>query len=133
MTHVILLLVALVLGTAELGRAEEKTVIQWGKELFAANCASCHGADATGSGPAAKSLKSRPTDLTKLSKTHAGEFPRWEVVSFIDGQRPLEAHQSEMPRWGAIFRRRPNGSISAAGSVPEIYAIADYLASIQKK
>jgi len=127
------LLLTLLFGAPDTVRAEEKSVIEWGKDLFSANCASCHGADASGSGPAAKSLKSRPADLTNLSRTHGGEFPRWEVVGFIDGQRPLAAHESEMPRWGVIFRRRPDGSFSAAGSVPEIYAIANYLASIQKK
>jgi putative copper export protein/mono/diheme cytochrome c family protein len=35
-----------------------------GKRLFAVHCASCHGADGEGGGPAAKSLSVRPGDLT---------------------------------------------------------------------
>jgi putative copper export protein/mono/diheme cytochrome c family protein len=35
-----------------------------GAALFAANCAVCHGAEARGDGPAAKSLPVRPADLT---------------------------------------------------------------------
>ncbi len=132
MVHLVFLFLSLV-ATAGSLCAEEKPAVPWGRELYAANCASCHGADATGSGPAAKSLKSRPADLTQLSRKHGGTFPRADVVSYIDGQRPIAAHKSEMPRWGMIFRKRPDGSFSAGGSVPEIYAITDYLGSIQKK
>lgn len=38
--------------------------IMHGAALFAANCISCHGADARGDGPAAKSLPVPPADLT---------------------------------------------------------------------
>ncbi len=38
--------------------------IMHGARLFAANCATCHGADARGDGPAAKSLPVPPADLT---------------------------------------------------------------------
>ena len=127
------LLPALLLGIAVSARAAEKPLLEWGKELFVTYCASCHGKNATGSGPAAKGLNPRPADLTVLSRRNGGEFPRLEVIQFIEGQRPLEAHQSAMPRWGAILRKRSDGSIAAGGSVPEIYAITDYLASIQKR
>jgi hypothetical protein len=113
--------------------AEDKPLLKWGKDLFVTHCASCHGKDATGSGPAAKALNPRPADLTQLSQRYGGEFPRLEVVQFIEGQRPVKAHQSAMPRWGAILRKRSDGSVSAGGSIPEIYAITDYLASIQKQ
>ena len=127
------LLPVLLLGIAVSARAAEKPLLEWGKELFVTYCASCHGKNATGSGPAAKGLNPRPADLTVLSRRNGGEFPRLEVIQFIEGQRPLEAHQSAMPRWGAILRKRSDGSIAAGGSVPEIYAITDYLASIQKR
>jgi len=35
-----------------------------GRDLFAANCATCHGDTARGDGPAAPALDPRPTDLT---------------------------------------------------------------------
>lgn len=38
-----------------------------GAELFAAHCASCHGADGAGDGPAAAGMNPRPTDLTTLA------------------------------------------------------------------
>jgi putative copper export protein/mono/diheme cytochrome c family protein len=40
------------------------TAIVHGARLFAANCASCHGADGRGDGPAAQSRPQRPADLT---------------------------------------------------------------------
>jgi mono/diheme cytochrome c family protein len=125
------LLLALVLA-AEVSRAEEPSPLEWGKQLYGRHCAPCHGTDATGSGPLAKSLKTPPADLTQLSKRHGGTFPRDDVVRIIDGSHPSGTHDSEMPHWGQLFRQRPDGSISASGSVPEIYAITDYLASIQR-
>lgn len=40
------------------------TAITHGAKLFAANCIACHGVDARGDGPAAKSLPLPPADLT---------------------------------------------------------------------
>ncbi len=98
----------------------------WGGELFAAHCASCHGADGTGNGPGAKGLKTKPSDLTRIRARNGGNFPRLEVVRFIDGERPVSAHASpEMPKWGRVFSKRGHSS-------PEAYAVTDYLATIQK-
>ena len=105
---------------------EPKSVIAWGKELFAAHCASCHGVDGTGNGPAAKALKTRPSDLTRIRERHGGAFPRLEIVGFIDGERPVSAHTSaEMPKWGRVFAKRGHAS-------SEAYAVTDYIATIQK-
>ena len=38
-----------------------------GKEMFDAYCASCHGVDGKGNGPAAPALKKQPADLTLLA------------------------------------------------------------------
>lgn len=46
-----------------------------GKELFQAHCATCHGPDAKGGGPTAKSLKHAVPDLTALAKSMAASFP----------------------------------------------------------
>ena len=68
-----------VFGTVMLSTAQEqKTEIKHatasptsaasGKEMFKAYCASCHGEDAKGDGPAAAALKQPPADLTALAK-----------------------------------------------------------------
>jgi mono/diheme cytochrome c family protein len=105
--------------------------LAWGKELYRKHCAACHGVDGAGNGPAAESMKTPPPDLTGILKRNRGVFPRLEVVRFIEGERPVSAHGSkEMPIWGRTFSQSPRGS---TGASPEIYALTDYIQSIQKK
>ena len=47
-----------------------------GAELFKTYCAVCHGIDAKGNGPMAKSLKTAPADLTRIAARNRGSFPR---------------------------------------------------------
>jgi mono/diheme cytochrome c family protein len=75
-----------------------------GAEMYKAYCASCHGAEARGNGPAASALKIPPSDLTQLSKNNGGRFPSMKVMSAIEGKSDLPAHGSrEMPVWGQLF------------------------------
>ncbi|MFN7925413.1 MAG: cytochrome c [Bryobacteraceae bacterium] len=75
-----------------------------GKELFLAHCASCHGPDGKGAGPTAAALKTKPTDLTRLSRQNKGKFPYDAVERTILGASPLAPHGSrEMPVWGPAF------------------------------
>jgi len=103
--------------------------ISSGKDLFMRHCASCHGEKGEGDGPAAEALKNPPTDLTKLSLTHGGQFPRTEVMRFIDGERPVPAHgPRHMPVWGEVFRESSD-SIARM----RIHSLTDFLESLQKK
>ena len=47
-----------------------------GRDSFGVYCASCHGADGTGHGPAASALRTQPADLTILARRNGGVFPR---------------------------------------------------------
>jgi len=77
-----------------------------GADLFRAYCASCHGVDAKGNGPAAASLKTRPADLTVLAKKNGGVFPEPRVRKVIMGDDVIASHGSrEMPIWGPIFHQ----------------------------
>lgn len=77
-----------------------------GPDLFRAYCASCHGLDATGHGPAASALKTPVADLTVLAKNNGGQFPSNRVRSTIMGEEVLASHGSrEMPIWGPIFHQ----------------------------
>lgn len=106
---------------------------------FKQYCASCHGVDGTGDGPVAQSLRTKPADLTVLSKNNGGVFPEQEVHDFIDGTKTVAAHGSQqMPVWGYAFRPGALvGSFKPGLSREEINTkidlLVDYLKSIQKK
>jgi mono/diheme cytochrome c family protein len=81
-----------------------------GKEMFVSYCASCHGKDAKGDGPAAGALKSAPADLTTLAKRNGGKYPTDRVTSILRGQTNLVPHgDQEMPVWGPVFWRMSQG------------------------
>jgi mono/diheme cytochrome c family protein len=75
-----------------------------GRALFQQYCASCHGDDGKGAGPAAVAFKVQPPDLTALSRQNHGKFPKDRVVQAIRGDRMQSAHGStDMPVWGPVF------------------------------
>lgn len=67
-----------------------------GAELYAARCASCHGADATGNPDIGA------PDLTTLAARHGGTFPAGYVMSTIDGYS-RDATHGPMPAFGALI------------------------------
>jgi mono/diheme cytochrome c family protein len=76
-----------------------------GPNLYKAYCAVCHGPAAKGDGPMAKSLKTAPSDLTRISARNSGMFPGAKVRRIIAGEEPLAAGHGtrDMPVWGPIF------------------------------
>jgi mono/diheme cytochrome c family protein len=81
-----------------------------GKEMFQSYCASCHGKDAKGDGPAAAALKAAPADLTTLAKRNGGKYPADKVTTILRGQANLVPHgDQEMPVWGPVFWRMSQG------------------------
>ena len=77
-----------------------------GPDLFRAYCASCHGVDGKGGGPAAAALNAKVPDLTLLAMNNAGEFPMQRVRETILGDVSVVAHGSRaMPVWGPIFHQ----------------------------
>lgn len=103
-----------------------------GPELYMAYCATCHGKDAKGDGPMAKSLKTPPPDLTRIAERNGGMFPFLRVQRIISGeeQSPTAHGTREMPVWGPLF------SVVSwdqdLGRV-RIYSLAKYLEQIQVK
>jgi len=76
-----------------------------GAGMYRAYCASCHGVDGKGKGPAAPAMKTPPADLTTLAARHGGKFPEVLVFQTIEGEASGAAHGSrEMPVWGTVFR-----------------------------
>ena len=103
-----------------------------GKEMFVSYCASCHGKDAKGDGPAAHALKQLPADLTTLAKRNGGKYPTDKVTSILRGQTTLMAHgDQEMPVWGPVFWRISQGREEQVQM--RIANLNHYLESLQEK
>jgi mono/diheme cytochrome c family protein len=101
-----------------------------GKEMFKAYCASCHGEDAKGHGPAALALKSPPPDLTLLAKRNNGKFPADHVNTVVVHGVNTPAHGStEMPIWGPEFV----GINDQRLVILRVNKLSEYLETLQAK
>jgi putative copper export protein/mono/diheme cytochrome c family protein len=83
-----------------------------GKALFAADCVSCHGADAGGDGPAAKSLPVPPADLTA---SHFWGHTEGDLYWYISHGINAPSGAPAMPAFG--------GALSSG----DIWALIDFL------
>ena len=105
-----------------------------GKEMFAAYCAPCHGADGKGNGPAASSMKVPPTDLTQMAKKNGGKFPANSLSSTLKfgGGPGAGAHGSaDMPVWGPLFQSLDRFHDTAVQQ--RVSNLITYIESIQAK
>ncbi len=71
-----------------------------GATLFAAHCAVCHGADARGDGPAAKSLPVQPSDLTAA---HFWAHTEGDLFWFISHGITANSGAVAMPAFGSTL------------------------------
>ena len=101
-----------------------------GSALFREYCATCHGRDATGNGPAARALQKSPPDLTRISQRNGGRFPAERVKNYISGESDILSHGSrEMPIWGPIFRQADQDY--ELGEI-RLHNVTIYLESLQR-
>ncbi len=127
-------LAALICLAAAPALAAEPDVAE-GADLFARNCAICHGETGVGDGPMAEILTVKPADLTHLSVSNDGVFPTFRVIRQIDGRDPMLAHGGAMPLFGMLFDF-PDSSIASETGQPIITAqpivdIVGWLMTIQ--
>jgi mono/diheme cytochrome c family protein len=119
-------------ATAKVVVRTPSTAATNGKQMYGNYCASCHGVDGKGAGPAAIALRMQPADLTVLSKNNGGKFPAAHVVAVLQFGAENPAHGvAEMPVWGPVF-----GSMNQ--TAPELRALrvsnlSRYLESLQAK
>lgn len=64
-----------------------------GKQLYQANCASCHGATGRGDGPAGKALRPKPANLVAMAGGHSDGDYAWKIEN---GRGP-------MPGWKSVL------------------------------
>ncbi len=115
---------------ARASEAPPKTVLDDGQQVFAENCAHCHGDKGKGDGPMASVLSVKPTDLTQLAKRNGGKFDFWKEFNTIDGRDILRAHgASQMPIWGSKF----SNEWGRAGMRARLIEVTFYIQSIQEK
>jgi mono/diheme cytochrome c family protein len=134
------LLLAVTTGSACATAGEESSVpvpdpllVEVGAELFSTYCASCHGVDARGDGPAAPALSTPPADLTRIAARSGGVFPESAIAKKIDGRFDLPAHGSrEMPIWGArLADEIPGFATGDEVARGRIASLVEYLKSLQ--
>lgn len=102
-----------------------------GEQMFKTYCATCHGLDGRGDGPAAAALKKAPANLTELTSRNSGKFPEMKVFSTIKGDSDVAAHGSkDMPVWGDLL---PSVSSSQGEVQLRISNLTAYLKTIQSK
>ena len=101
-----------------------------GKEMFLQYCASCHGKEGKGDGPAAAALKTPPANLATLAARNKGSFPALKVSHMIQGEEAQIAHGSrDMPIWGEVFHEREGQSTVKL----RVANLTDYVKSLQAK
>jgi len=104
-----------------------------GGELYALNCANCHGSYGEGDGAVMPDLSVVLLDLRYLAARNGGVYPVDFVRQIIDGRETRAAHgPSAMPVWGAEFARGEGTSQAAQARVEsKIEAIVGFLESLQ--
>jgi mono/diheme cytochrome c family protein len=100
-----------------------------GVDTFKTYCATCHGENAKGNGPAASALKKAPADLTGIANRHGGKFSQTDVEATILGNDVIASHGSRaMPIWGPVFEAiAPDPTFAKL----RLSNLVDYLKSIQ--
>ncbi|WP_095590339.1 c-type cytochrome [Actibacterium ureilyticum] len=107
-----------------------------GRQIYVANCATCHGLQAAGDGPMTAILSVDVPDLRGLSAANGGVFPMLDVIAIIDGRNKLSGHGGPMPIFGYALGGADQVLDGPDGSpVPvkgDILAIARWLETQQR-
>ncbi len=105
-----------------------------GKQMYHAYCATCHGLDGKGNGPAAVALKQPPPDLTTLTRENGGKFPDAHIYTVLQFGVETPAHGTkDMPVWGPALRSLSQGNSTAAMVEQQrVSNLTSYLRSLQQ-
>ena len=127
------LIVLMVVAGCTAATTRTPTTPPSGEDLYARNCAACHGPSGEGDGPVASVMTMNVPNLRSLSERNNGEFPGVAVREYIDGRRASKAHGDRyMPVWGTEFRLMQGGNRAADQAADaRITALTNFIASIQ--
>ena len=111
------------------GCTRHSSAPQSGEILYGRYCASCHGLEGRGDGPAAAALSPPPSDLTRLT----ADLP--ELMRLIDGRRIKRAHGTpEMPVWGEVFEQSLIGERHRRRTtLLQVRALAHYVEHLRER
>jgi len=118
--------------------AEQEDAVESGRVQFNDKCVVCHGEEGKGNGVLAPSLNQQPADLTRLSASNDGDFPKSETFEKIwgRGDEIVSTHQmSEMPAFynAPVFGHNVDFESSAGRLSPaQIKEIISFLETIQE-
>jgi len=91
-------------------------------------CASCHGVEGRGDGPAAAAMTPPPANLTTST------LNLMELMQVIDGRRTVRAHgTAAMPVWGEVFEQASSDDRRARQGLREVQALAEYVRLLQAR
>lgn len=81
----------------------DAATIAAGKEIYAQNCAVCHGTGGKGDGPSAVALNPKPFDLTVHARLHAEGELFWWISNGIQGTgMPAWTGLSDLQKWQVV-------------------------------
>lgn len=96
--------------------AADEQSLQRGAEIYAANCASCHGDGGMGDGPAGEALDPPPAPLAHTSQMLGDDYLFWRITEggafspFNSAMPSWKSVLSETERWEVILYTRALGS-----------------------
>ena len=106
-----------------------------GEQLYDTLCASCHGMEGKGDGPAAQALPQTVPDLTHMPRDHEGLINHGQIEKIIAGKdRKVRHDVIGMPKWGQQFKTvypRLNDRERYAFARKKIHDLADHVESLQ--
>jgi hypothetical protein len=104
-----------------------------GKQMFKDYCATCHGMDGKGDGPAAELLEVKTSDLTTIAKRHHSKSTALFVSEFLRNKTCQTNGKINLPVWGRYFRENDPDKINHTITSMRIYNLSEYVASIQQQ
>jgi mono/diheme cytochrome c family protein len=127
---IIVITASLVILVAAQGALGQTSRSSDGAAMYRSYCAACHGPKGGGNGPVASTLKSKPTDLSRLAKNNGGQFPRERMMMILSYGADVRSHGTvDMPLWGSMFRT-VGGEQDAQ---QRIAALSSYIETLQVK